>query len=145
MSKNGTEESDSYGMSVTVSGLIAGFSFTAMIAVIALKISSVSANIAFFSFLFATFCFLISTIGGWAILEWLAEIKTDDFRKSTFHNGSIWGLIFGLLAFFVGVVATAFLYSTMAGIIAIVLSCYVVFFFFKTARDVSIAKKGDGN
>jgi cation transporter-like permease len=85
---------------------------------------------------------LISTIGGWAILEWLAEIKTDDFRKSTFHNGSIWGFIFGLLAFFVGVVATAFLYSTMAGIIAIALSCYVVFFFFKTARDVSIAKKG---
>jgi hypothetical protein len=54
MSKSGTEEGDSYGMSVTVSGLLAGFSFTAMIAVIALKISSVSVDIAFFSFLLAT-------------------------------------------------------------------------------------------
>lgn len=141
MSKNVTEQSDSYGMSVTVAGLLAGFSFTAMIAVISLQMTSVFVDLAFFSFLLATFCFLVSTLGGWAILEWLAEIKTDEFKKTTFHNGSIWGFIFGLLAFFAGVAATSFLYSTMAGTLASALTVYVIFFFFKTAMEVSNAKR----
>lgn len=50
MSKNVTEQSDSYGMSVTVAGLLAGFSFTAMIAVISLQMTSVFVDLAFSHF-----------------------------------------------------------------------------------------------
>ncbi|AWY00150.1 hypothetical protein A8139_09190 [Marinomonas primoryensis] len=141
MLKHISDESESYGISVTVSGLLAGFSFTAMIAIIALQEVAVFIDMAFYSFLIATFCFLISTLGGWATLEWVSELKTDDFKKTFFHNGCIWGFLLGLLAFLLGVVATAFLYSTQAGIIASTLSFCTLLFFIKVAQEISNAMK----
>jgi hypothetical protein len=89
-------------------------------------------EVAFLGFLLATFLFLASTLGGWAILEWIAEKKNAKYTGKAFYVGTYVGFVFGLLAFLVGVVGTAFLRSTLAGIVAIGTGLAIVVFFVTT-------------
>jgi len=58
----------------------------------------------------------------WAVgqfLEWIAEKENAKYTGKAFYVATHVGSVFGLLTFLVGVVGTAFLRSTLAGIVAI--------------------------
>ncbi len=118
---------------MTVSGLLAGFSFAAVIALLAIQNRSKRFEVAFIGFLLSTFLFIVSTLGSWAVLEWIAEHENDKYESKVFFAGTYIGLVFGLLAFVVGVVGTAFLHSNLAGIISIIAGLGIVAFFFASA------------
>ncbi len=109
----------SYSTSITIATVLAGFSFTAMLGVMAVSESDSPATFAFNSFLIATFSFLISAIAGWATLEWIAERKNEDYEKTTFFPLSFLGFFVGLAAFLTGVTATAFSFSLLSGVLSI--------------------------
>jgi len=133
------KERESYGQAVTVSGLLAGFSFTAVVGLLSIQNQSVAFEVAFFGFLLATFFFVASTLGGWATLEWIAEKENAKYGGKVFYVGMFIGFVFGLLAFLVGTVGAAFLHSTLAGIVSIGAGLVVVAFFIAT----SVASTGE--
>jgi uncharacterized protein YacL len=135
------EEKESFSISVTFTGLLAGFSFTAMGMTSAIENPSIAITVSFYAFLIATFMFLISTIGSWATLEWLSEIKTHGYKGKTFHLGAVVGLLLGFLTFSTGVVARAANYSFFAGILAAVLALLVFGFLIRSALEIWRAKK----
>ncbi len=75
MSHEVKDEKESYTGFLTVSGLLSGFSFTAMISLMVLNKDAISLTVAFISFQVAAYSFVITTLGAWAILEWISEKK----------------------------------------------------------------------
>ena len=122
-------EEPSYSGAMTVSGLLAGFSFTAVIGLFAIRRDAAAFEVALFAFLLATFFFIISTIGAWATVEWISEKRDSKYHGTYFYKGTMAGFVLGLLSFVIGMAGTAFLHSTAAGIAAVVAGLATVAFF----------------
>jgi hypothetical protein len=104
---------------VTVSGLLAGFSFTAAIGLLRVPSGTKAYEVAFISFLLATFLFMTTLFGGWTAIEWLdSGYPASVLEKKKFYVATYPLFMSALLAFAVGVSATALLHSLLSGIIA---------------------------
>jgi hypothetical protein len=120
MAANGTTVQDSHRSLVTVSGLLAGFSFTAVMGLLRVANETKTFQVAFIGFLLATFLFLALLFGGWTANEWLSEYEYGQLEQQVFYKATF-PLFFGaMFVFTMGVTATAFLYSVLAGVVAII-------------------------
>lgn len=135
MSHEVKDEKESYTGFLTVSGLLSGFSFTAMISLMVLNKDAISLTVAFISFQVAAYSFVITTLGAWAILEWISEKKTFEYHKTVFFKISVFAYLTGFISFLSGITATSFYYSTAAATISVFLVVLTMVFFFFAHKE----------
>jgi hypothetical protein len=138
-------ESSSHRSLVTVSALLAGFSFTAVMGLLRIPAGSKSFEIAFISFLLATFLFLALVIGGWAADDFLLEHEPSSLDKAVFYKATIPMFLAALVAFSVGASATAFLPSVIAGIVAVCAALGLLTYLLVTTVEVAYPARAEAN
>lgn len=120
---------ESHRTTITVNGLLAGFSFTAAMGLLRLPSGTMAFEIAFTSLLIATFLFLMVMTGAWAANEWVLDQQNCEYDKRAFYRVTIPLFLLALVAFSVGVSATGFVHSVWAGICAVCAAASFVVYF----------------
>lgn len=110
-------ELNSHQGGLTVSGLLAGFSFAAVLELTHRSESTLLDLIMFFAFTLSTFLLLIGALGFWATIEWISEYQQHGRHQQTkfYRLGSL-AFFFGIIVFSAGVGLVGFAHSLPAGV-----------------------------
>jgi hypothetical protein len=128
---------------ITICTLLGGFSFSAILALMRMQSASptVRFRVALIALLAATFLFLITLVGSWCALEWSLFNDNEEYERMLFYKATVPCFAGAFVAFAVGVSATAFLHSVLAGTVAVVGSVSLIAYFCLISVEYVTARK----
>jgi len=128
---------------ITICTLLGGFSFSAILALMRMQsaFATVRFQVALIALLAATFLFLITVVGSWCALEWSLFQGNEDYEDKLFYKATVMCFSGAFFAFAVGVSATAFLHSVLAGTVAIIGSASLIAYLFVSSFAYVTARK----
>jgi hypothetical protein len=125
---------------VTVSGLLAGFSFTGAIELLPTSKNGLAQAASLFLFLGAAVLFLIATFGLFVSAEWAESNKTSSYEDTWYDRFAGQSFGYGIIVFALGIGSLGFIHSTIGGIVSTAAALFIIVYFFIATITISRAK-----